>query len=74
LSALELELGVIAVPTLPEDTALCAVGFEEFLFQLYFHRWVSVTNAENLDKSPFRPLLEQFLLQTYTEEGRAPRN
>jgi hypothetical protein len=75
LSALELEFDVIPVSAqLAPDTALCAVDFEEFLFQLYFHLWVSVATAENLDASPFRPPLEQFLLQICTEESRAQSN
>jgi hypothetical protein len=75
LSTLELELGVITVPArLAPDTALCAFDFEEFLFQLYFLLWPSVAIEENLGASPFRPPIEQFLLQTYTEEGRAQCN
>jgi hypothetical protein len=73
LSSLELELGVITVPAqLAPDTALCAFDFEEFLFQLYFHFWASIAIDEGLDDtSPFTPSLKQFLLKTYTEEGRA---
>jgi hypothetical protein len=75
LSALELEFDVIPVSAqLASDTALCALDFEEFLFQLYFHLWVSVATAENLDATPFRPPLEQFLLQICTEESRAQSN
>jgi hypothetical protein len=76
LSTLERELGVIPVPSqLASDTVLCACDFEELLFQLYFHYWASIVIDEDLgDASPFRPSLEQFLLQTYTEEGRAQLN
>jgi hypothetical protein len=72
LSTLERKLGVIPVPAqLVPEAALCAFDFEEFLFQHYFHLWVTFTLAEKLEASPFRPALERFLLQIYTEEGRA---
>jgi hypothetical protein len=75
LSALERELGVIPVPAqLAPGAPLCALDFEEFLVPLYFHLWACIAIRGGLDESPFRPPLEQFLLQTCTEEGRAQCN